>query len=210
MRARDLMSTPVITVTPNTSVKQAAVLLYSHGFTALPVVDGDDCLIGIITEADLVRDRFPRDARYRHAYTNYVAGAIDDSLATTTPTVAAVMTAPVTAMNADADVVDVVSEMLDTSVRSMPIVDGGGLVGILTRRDLVRALARDDQAIATDVRHRLRRYGGPDRWSVEVHEGHVLIGDQFDDATDRHVATVLAEAVPGVTGVHTIGPTNTG
>src|SRR5581483_12010995 len=101
----------------------------------------------------------------RHAYTNYVAGAMDDFLATATPTVDAVMTAPVTAMNANADVVDVVSEMLDTSVRSMPIVDGARLVGILTRRDLVRALARDDQAIATDVRHRLRLYGGPDRWS---------------------------------------------
>ena len=196
MRTRDLMSTPAITVTPNTSVQQATILLYSHGFTALPVVDDDDRLIGIITDADLVRDRFPRDPRYCHTYTNYVAGAMDDSLATVTTTVGAVMTAPVTTMSADADVVDMVSAMLDTSVRSMPIVDGSRVVGILTRRDLARALARDDQAIATDVRHRLRMYGGPHRWRVKVHEGQVLIGDQdqFGDATDQHLATVLAEA----------------
>jgi hypothetical protein len=53
----------------------------------------------------------------------------------------------------------------------MPIVDGSRLVGILTRRDLVRALAHDDRAIAADIRRRLRTCGGADRWSVEVHDG---------------------------------------
>jgi CBS domain-containing protein len=208
MRARDLMSTPVITVTPKTSVKQAATLLSSHGFTALPVVDDEDRLVGIVTEADIIQDRFPRDPRYRHAYTNYVDGTADDSIPTAAATVGAVMTAAVIAMSPDTDVVDVVTAMLGSSVRSMPIVDGSRLVGIVTRRDLVRALARNDQAIAADVRRRLRMYGGPDRWSVEVHEGQVIINDEFDDATDRHVATVLAEAVPGVTGVHTVAPDN--
>ena len=114
------------------------------------------------------------------------------------------ITAPVTAMSADSDVVEVVTAMLDTGVRSMPIVHDSRLVGILTRRDLVRALARDDQAIAADVRRRLHRYGAPDRWSVEVHDGQVVISGKFDDATDRNMATVLAQATPGVTGVHTI------
>ena len=205
MRARDLMSTPVITVTPETSVKQAASLLSSHGFTALPVVDDYDCLVGIVTEADIVRGRLPRDPRYRHVYVNYVAGAINDFVPTVAPTVGAVMTTAVTTMSAETDVVDVVSAMLGNRVRSMPIVDGSLLVGILTRRDLVRALAHDDRAIAADIRRRLRTCGGADRWSVEVHDGLVVIGDQFNDATDRHVATVLAESVPGVTGVHIIG-----
>ena len=92
MRARDLMSTPVITVTPETSVKQAASLLSSHGFTALPVVDDYDCLVGIVTEADIVRGRLPRDPRYRHVCVNYVAGAINDFVPTVAPTVGAVMT----------------------------------------------------------------------------------------------------------------------
>ena len=209
MRARDLMSTPVITVTPEMSVKQAAVLLSSHGFTALPVVDDDDGLIGIITEADVVRGRFPRDPRYRHVYAQYIADTVDDFVPSVAATVGAVMTTPVTAMDAGTDVVDLCTAMLDTSVRSMPIVEGCRVVGMVTRRDLVRALARDDQAIAADVRHRLGMYGGPDRWSVEVHDGQVLLGDEFEDATDRHVATVLAEAVPGVTGVHTVGSTPT-
>jgi CBS domain-containing protein len=111
------------------------------------------------------------------------------------------MTTPAIGMAAGADVVDVVTVMLADRVRSLPIVDGSSVVGVVTRRDLMRAFGRDDEAITDDVRHRLSMYGGPDRWTVEVHDGAVSIGDQFDDATDRHVAGVLAAAVPGATAV---------
>lgn len=80
----------------------------------------------------------------------------------------------------------------------MPIVDNDKVVGIVTRVDIVRMLGRDDRAIATDVWHRLEIYGGLNRWKVEVHDGVVSIVDVFDNSTDRHVATVLARAVPGV------------
>jgi CBS domain-containing protein len=88
--------------------------------------------------------------------------------------------------------------LLEAGHRSMPIVDGTRLVGIVTRRDIVRVIARDDRNIAADVARRLEIYGGDGRWHVDVHDGVVSIGDEFDDPTDRHVATVLAEAVPGV------------
>jgi len=193
MRARDVMSGPVITVTPDTTVKYAANLLASHGFTALPVADGDDRLIGIVTEADLVRGRFPRDARYRRD---------DDVVLDPGMTVADVMTTPATGMGATSDVVDLITVMLGDRIRSMPIVDGSRVVGIVTRRDLVRLIGRDDDAIAADVRHRLANYAGPDRWTVDVRDGVVALGDEFDDAAERHAAIVLAESVPGVIAVH--------
>ena len=193
MRARDVMSAPVVTVTPEDTVKYAANLLASRGFTALPVVDDDERLIGIVTEADLVRDRFPRDARYRRD---------DDEIVDPGTTVADVMTSPVTGMSATADVVDVITVLLNDRIRSMPIVDGSRVVGIVTRRDLVRVVGRDDEAIASDVRHRLANYAGPDRWTVRVADGVVSLGDEYDDATERHVAIVLAEAVPGVVAAH--------
>jgi CBS-domain-containing membrane protein len=204
MRACDVMSAPVVTVAAGTSVKDAAKLLIDHDFTALPVVDEDDRLIGIVTEVDLVRDRFPRDPRYRHTYlaelAELAAGGAPGG------TVGAVMTAPVTALGVGADVVELVTVMRNERVRAIPIVDGATVVGIVTRRDLVRVLARDDAAIAADVRHRLANYAGPDRWTVRVRDGRVEISDEFDNATDRHVATVLAEAVPGVTSAHVVGP----
>jgi CBS domain-containing protein len=200
MRVRDIMSSPVVTVTVVTTVKHAADVLASNGFTALPVVDDDGGLIGIVTEVDLVRDRFLRDPRYRHAYEADVAGP-DGAPHAPAATVGAVMTTPVIGMGVGTDVVDVVTAMLDDRARSIPIVDGSRVVGIVTRRDLVRMLARDDQAIAADVRHRLAMYGVPDRWTVAVCDGVVAIGDEFDNPTDRHVAAVLAEAVSGVTRV---------
>ncbi|MEV7098593.1 CBS domain-containing protein [Amycolatopsis sp. NPDC051045] len=206
MQARDIMSSPVVSVTPDMTVKYAANLLSAHGFTALPVLDADGRLIGVVTEADLVRDRFPRDARYRPGDD----AAPDDSPTTPAGTVGGVMSTPAVGMGAGTDVVDLVRVLLEDRIRSMPIVDGAHVVGVVTRRDLVRALARDDEVISADVRHQLAIYGGPRRWTVEVHDGAVEVVDEFDDETDRHVATVLAQAVPGVTAVRVTGTSPAG
>ncbi|WP_410582555.1 HPP family protein [Amycolatopsis sp. lyj-108] len=189
MRARDLMTRPVVTVTTETTAKQAAEILAEHGFTALPVVDEYDCLIGIVTETDLIRDRFPQDIRSAgHPEKRAEPGA----------TVAAVMTSPAIGMSAGSDLAEVSRALLDGKIRTMPLVDGSKVVGILTRGDFVRAFARDDSAIAADVRHHLAIYGGPSRWTVEVHDGECRISDQYGNDTDHHVAKVIAEAIPGV------------
>ncbi|WIX83727.1 CBS domain-containing protein [Amycolatopsis carbonis] len=191
MRARDLMSAPVVAVTPSAPVKEAAEVLTKHGFTALPVVDDDERLIGIVTEADLIRHGVPADVRSGHGRPVAPAAAAGR-------TVEDVMTTPVTAMSPGTDVADLCQALVDARIRAMPIADGSRLVGIVTRGDVVRVLARADSAIAVDVRHRLEIYGGTGRWEVEVREGVVRIVDRDDDETDRHVATVLALAVPGV------------
>ncbi len=196
MRVQDIMTRQVVTVTPQTTVKYAASLLSSHGYTALPVVDDDDRLIGIVTEADLVRDRFPRDARSRRGD--------DEDQAPPPGTVGDVMTTPAIGMGARTDVADLVTAMWDGKIRSMPIVDGTRLAGIVTRRDLVRVIGRDDRSIATDVRHKLANYSGPDRWSVDVSDGVVELGDEYGDETERHIAIVLGESVPGVIAVHVV------
>jgi CBS domain-containing protein len=199
MRARDIMTSPVVTVRADIPVKEAAALLAARGFTALPVVDGDDRLIGIVTEADLVRDRIPRDPRH------LVHVDVPPEQLPSRPTVGEVMSTPVTTMGPGADVVDLCTALLEAGRRSMPIVDGSRLVGIVTRRDLVRVVGREDTAIARDVRRRLAIYGGPNRWRVDVHDGVVTLDDDYHDATDRHVATVLAEAVPGVVRADVLG-----
>ncbi|SDI14440.1 CBS domain-containing protein [Actinokineospora alba] len=192
MRAKDIMSSPVLTVASSTTVKEAASLLASHGFTAAPVVDEDDRLVGVVTEADLVRDRIPRDPRSLiHPETHGTGHGVAH-------TVGEVMSTPAASMSPGSDVADVAAGLLGAGHRSMPIVDGSRVVGIVTRRDLLRTIARDDEAVAKDVRHRLEIYGGSDRWTVRVADGVVTIDDEYDDETDRHVATVLARAVPGV------------
>lgn len=190
MRARDIMSTPVVTVSRETPAKRAAQLLAEHGFTALPVVD-DERLVGMVTEADLILHRFPPDPRY-----------LDDARPVAAETVGEAMTTPARGMGPGSDLAEVARALLDSSIRAMPIVDDSRVVGIVTRGDIVQTFARDDSQIAADVRHHLSIYGGPDRWRVEVQDGVVRIVDAFDNETDRHVATVLAEAVPGVVNAH--------
>ncbi|RZQ65909.1 CBS domain-containing protein [Amycolatopsis suaedae] len=203
MRARDLMSSPVVTVTPRTPVKEAAGLLARHGFTALPVVDDDERLVGVVTEADLIRGGVPRDIRSRHGERDLGQHRETDR------TVGAVMSTPAVAMGQGTDVADLCQALTDSRIRSMPIVDGSTVVGIVTRRDIVRALSREDSAIAADVRHRLEIYGGGDRWDVTVRDGVVRVTDTYDDETDRHVATLLAQAVPGVVDAHTVATSTT-
>ncbi|WP_328615244.1 CBS domain-containing protein [Amycolatopsis sp. NBC_00355] len=194
MRARDVMTSPVIAVQPWSSAKEAAELLSTHGFTALPVVDDDERLIGIVTEADLIRDQIPADPRYTHLHKH---------AATAARTVGDLMTSPVTAMSTGTDVADLCQTLVDDRIRAVPIVDGSTVVGIVTRGDIVRVLARNDSEIAKDVKHRLEIYGGDGRWKIDVHDGSVHIVDQFDDDSDRHVAQLLALAVPGVVAADT-------
>ena len=181
MHARDIMTKTVVTATPNFSAAQAARMLADRGFSALPVVNDAGELVGIVTEADLLRNRFPPDG-------------------STAPgtTVADVMSSPVIGVSHDTDVTVVARAMITAQRRCLPIVDGDRLVGVITRRDIVRVLARRDADIANDVRAHLRVLGGQSRWSVQVSDGDVVITDRFHDASDRSVAQVLAEAVPGV------------
>ena len=129
MKAQDIMTQPVITAPPETPVAAVAALLASHGFSAVPVVDRSHQVVGIVTEADIIRGRITPDGERRPVWDE--PGS----------TVAAVMTAGVLTMPPVADVADVVAVMLRHNIRSMPIVEDGSLVGIISRRDVLRVVA---------------------------------------------------------------------
>jgi CBS domain-containing protein len=132
MKARDAMSSPVLTVRTIESVDRAAALLCENGFTSLPVVDDDDRLVGIVTEADVIRVHLPAQPQWQ-------AGAPGVDTRRTGRTVGEVMTSPVESLTPGAEVADAARMMVDQRIRSLPIVDGHGVVGILTRRDVLRS-----------------------------------------------------------------------
>jgi CBS domain-containing protein len=138
MKACDVMSSPVITLHPETPARAAAALLVSHGFTAAPVVEGGR-VIGIATEADLMRGQIIPDG--------WVVEELPEAA------VAAVMTPAPLSVRPEDDLADVVALMLDSGVRSVPVVDDGVLVGIVSRRDVLRCVARHERT-SLDVQQR--------------------------------------------------------
>jgi CBS domain-containing protein len=193
MQARQIMTSPVLTVRSDTTVREAATLLLEHRVTAAPVLDAGGELIGIVSESDLVADRFVHDPR------NQVRPVQDEPPGP--QTVGEVMTTPVIALGPSADAADLAQTMLGADVRSIPIVEGATVIGIVSRRDLLRTLIRDDDAIRAEVVDRIADYRGPaGTWDVQVTDGAVVIVGNLDD--DGRAAVALARTVPGVGSVH--------
>jgi CBS domain-containing protein len=140
MKAKDMMSRAVITVRPHVSVDIAAAVLVAHGFASAPVVTAEGVLRGMVSEGDLLRTRPVPDAP--------TTGA-DPT------TVADVMTPQPTTVRAADELVDVAGVLLDRGVHAVPVLEGERLVGILSRHDVLRLIARrrkaptDRQAAAT-------------------------------------------------------------
>jgi CBS domain-containing protein len=195
MRAREIMTTKVLTVRTDTPVHEAAALLTDHGITSLPVLDEDGRVVGIVSEMDLIRNRMPHDPR---SHLRPERPQPDPARQ-----VGEVMTEPVVCLTENADTADLAALMLDNNIRAVPIVGADGLVGIVSRRDLLRTLLRDDAAIRSEVRQRLDDYAGEaDRWRVDVDDGVVTITGHFDDDAQQDIVAVLARTVPGVIRVH--------
>jgi CBS domain-containing protein len=134
MLVRDIMTSPAVTIRPDDEVAEAARVLDRLSLTSLPVVDRDLRLLGIITEADLI-DRL--------STTPYTPGD--------PRRVAELMTRRVLTVSADDEVALVVDLMRRTILKSLPVMLHDRLVGMVSRRDVVHALAQGElDAYATD------------------------------------------------------------
>src|SRR4051812_47949598 len=124
MRARDIMSRPVVSVDTRSTVRDAVTALTEHGFAAVPVIGDGDRVVGMFSESDGLR-----------------AGHRPGEPVTTG------MAAPVEVVAPDADVAVIAKRMLAGGLRSLPVVEEGLLVGIVARRDLLRTMIRADDVI---------------------------------------------------------------
>lgn len=196
MRAKDIMTRPVHVIWQSASVESAAQMMTSRSVTALPVLDANGALVGMVSEGDLLWHRVPTDPtaqprRYRDTDPQHRPGLVAEVMAqsplTTTP---------------ESDVAEVADLMLQHDVRSMPVVEHGEVVGIISRRDILRAMVRSDDVLTKEVQHRLDEYAdGVSRWTAVVESGIATVVGEFTNDTQRAVVTVLARTVPGVGAV---------
>jgi CBS domain-containing protein len=83
------------------------------------------------------------------------------------------------------------------------VLDGGRLVGIVSRRDLLRTVVRSDPVLRDEVQQRLDGYaGGIRRWTAAVTDGTATVDGSFDDEAEQRVVTVLVQTVPGIGAVN--------
>lgn len=175
------MSSPAVAVNPSTTVRAASAMLGDRGFSALPVVDDEGRLVGIVSGADLL-----------------LAGMSPE---TANSPVSRVMRGSVISAPTTASPAELTETMLSQRLRCLPIVaDGQVLVGVVSRSDLLRILTPADAVLAARVDAALRAYSGGPRWTVSVQDGAVSVSGPFSDQAERKVVEALVRTVPGVRG----------
>lgn len=199
MRVRDIMTSPAQVIRPDAPVEAAADLMTTYAVTALPVVGDGERLIGMVSDSDLLWHRVPAEPGTDP--TEHLDAVVHPGRRP--GVVVEVMSEHPISIGPGADVADAAQLMLDHDVRSLPVLDDGEVIGIVSRRDILRAVVRDDRVLAADVRRRLDDYAGRQgRWTVVVESGVVTVGGDFPNDQQRSVVSLLSSTVPGVAEVH--------
>ena len=193
MLVKDVMTHDPITVVPSVGIKAAMTKLAFAGITSMPVVDDERHLCGIVSEADLIRD--VADDPRAHERPISIRPVVPPH------TVEDVYTRSPIAVGPQDDVTAAVDLMTAKGFKSLPVVDHEHrLVGMVSRSDVLRALARDDVVIAHDV-VKLFEQLGHTTWTADVDSGVVAVSGP-EDTAQRSLAHALTRTVAGVVAVH--------
>jgi CBS-domain-containing membrane protein len=191
VKVTEIMSRPVITAIPSTPVKDAARLLVEHGISALPVLDARGALVGIVSEADLMPMQTRPDPRAQATPQRPSAGH-------SPLTVGEVMTHQVLTLSAGTEVSQAARSLLEAGVKRMPVVRGRHVIGIVSRRDLIRVIARRDDSMRLEILKRIQELGlATGEEDVKVELGVVTVALSGNDRVHNLVESVVL-TVPGV------------
>jgi CBS domain-containing protein len=223
MRAMDVMTSEVISVNPDTSVQALAALLCERGISGVPVVDADNRVIGIVSEGDLLhrvetgteRRKEEPTGRRRSWWLDAIVSDRElarDYVRSHARTVRDIMTRDVVSVGDTTELADIAVLLETRRIKRVPVVRDGKLVGIVSRANLVRALATTksapatiadpgDRAIADQLLVELRGK----KW-VDISSADIMVRDRVvhlwfsDDQTreERLTFRVAAENIPGV------------
>jgi CBS-domain-containing membrane protein len=190
MKAKDAMTVPAITINQEATVREAGDVLARRGISALPVVDDDSRLVGIVSQMDLLRISTGDAAQGPEGQ--------PENTRSQPMRVADIMTVEVVTVSPETDLHMVAKRLSESHVRQLPVLSDSELVGVVSRRDLIKWMARSDAALTLDViavlSDQARRLA---HLEVKVHEGVAHIeGEAASDTLT--LAAKLAQTVPGV------------
>ncbi|MBZ9599464.1 CBS domain-containing protein [Streptomyces yangpuensis] len=194
IKVADLMTDEVASVTPDTPFKEVAKLLAQYDVSGLPVLDDEDHVVGVVSQTDLLA----RSAAVPGPGAQIVAPP------SRPPTTRDLMSAPAVTVHAEETVGSAARLMTRRGIERLPVVDvEDRLVGIVTRRDLLRTFLRPDAEIRRRVQDALTDLADISAEAVEVHvvDGIVTLEGTVHDRSRLPVLIALVERIDGVVAV---------
>jgi CBS domain-containing protein len=216
MRVCDIMSTRVISVAPDANVLEAIRLMLQNHISGLPVIDRSGALVGVVTEGDFLRRTETGTERKRPRWLEFLMGPrrlADEYVHTHARRIEEVMTRTPVTITEDAALDEAVRVMERRRIKRLPVMRGGQVVGIVSRANLLHALASLGPAASppakTDVAIREQLLTEFDRqtWApvalidVVVKNGVVELWGTITEDAQRQALKVCAENIPGVKSV---------
>jgi CBS domain-containing protein len=216
MRAHQIMTRSVVTVTPDTTILQAANIMLQRHVSGLPVVDKAGKLAGIVSEGDFLRRSEIGTQRKRGRWLKFILGsgrAAADFVHEHGHKVSEVMTREPLTISEDTALEEIVTLMENNNIKRLPVMREDKLVGIVSRANLLQAVASlareipDPTADDDHIRNRVIETIEKNDWcpfglSVVVRDGIVHLSGVITEERSRQAAAVAAENVAGVKKVH--------
>lgn len=217
MQANDIMTTSVISVRQDGKIEDAVSLMLDHHVSALPVVDADGALVGLVSEGDLMRRVRDPGSQRRSWWLEILGGSSNSAqefVKLKSHHVADVMTRDVVTIEEDTPVGTIARLLEEHRIKRVPVLRAGRVVGIVSRANLLHALSalpdgtlqertEDDRVLRLKIDETLKQVPGATvnliNYTVEM--GNVSIWGVADSDFEENAIRVAVENIPGVRSV---------
>ena len=215
MKARDVMTRNVISVEPGEPVMRAVRLMLQNRISGLPVIDKNGRLVGIITEGDFLRRGELGTERRRPRWLEFLVGPgrlATEYVRAQGRKIDEIMTPDPDTISEDTPLEQIVQSMEKHRIKRLPVVENGKLTGIVSRANLMHALASlapevkpgasDDAVLRRQILDEFNKQPWAPGINVVVRDGVAELWGVIMDERERQAFIVAAENVPGVNAVH--------